>query len=320
MWNDSAQEVPLRLDAKGQRSEPGRERVGMVAADRCAITFADAGIAIPGARAFRLAHPHIHVELTMLGSDAAMGALATAATDIALIGREATKPEVQAFEWIYRRRPTPLPVLRGSIATPGKLPAVAVLVHASNPITSISLAQLAAVFDGQGRGISHWGELGVAGPLSRSPINLYAPYMESGTGRFFRNVVLNDSNRIAWQRLHEFGNPENTDASEDLRSAQHIERAIATDAAGLALGMATFTNPRVRVLGLQNDAHEAIMPSKSTIINGSYPLARTVFAYSAGQADSAGHPETGLFLNFMRSSTAQGLIAPTDGYLALQDG
>ncbi|WP_440224401.1 PstS family phosphate ABC transporter substrate-binding protein [Dokdonella sp. MW10] len=43
MWNDGVREIPLTLDADGDRSVPSADRVSAVAHDGCGITFASAG-------------------------------------------------------------------------------------------------------------------------------------------------------------------------------------------------------------------------------------------------------------------------------------
>ena len=50
MWNDSVREIPLALRPDRVRTRPSRERVAAVARDRCAITFADPSVAVPGTR------------------------------------------------------------------------------------------------------------------------------------------------------------------------------------------------------------------------------------------------------------------------------
>src|SRR5215510_16111441 len=81
-------------------------------------------------------HPGARIEARMLGGDVAMGALTTGKADIALLGREAAPQEVKGFEWIYRYPPSAIEVLNGSLDNPGCSPALAVLVHRSNPLSS----------------------------------------------------------------------------------------------------------------------------------------------------------------------------------------
>ncbi len=49
MWNDNAKEIPLALK-NGKRTRPSVDRVAAVARGKCAITFADPGVSVPGAK------------------------------------------------------------------------------------------------------------------------------------------------------------------------------------------------------------------------------------------------------------------------------
>ena len=162
------------------------------------------------------AHPGVRVDVHMTGSDTGMAALYAGRADVALLGREPTAAEIQAFEWIFRRKPARFAILAGSTDTPGRSPALAVLVHRDNPLRALTLAQLEAILGTEHRlgpaNIRTWGGLGLAGPWAERPIHLYLPDATSGTGRFLRNRVLGDSRLLAWDDLREFPMPTPTPA------------------------------------------------------------------------------------------------------------
>ena len=54
---------------------------------------------------FSRKHRGVTIVAAPIGTDVAMAGLYTGRADIALMGREATASEVQAFEWIYRYKP-----------------------------------------------------------------------------------------------------------------------------------------------------------------------------------------------------------------------
>src|SRR5262245_40917208 len=78
-------------------------------------------------------HPRIRFETNLLGTGTAMAGLYTSVADIALMGRESTAKEVQAFEWVFKYKPLGVEVATGSCAVTGKSFAVAVFVHRDNP-------------------------------------------------------------------------------------------------------------------------------------------------------------------------------------------
>jgi phosphate transport system substrate-binding protein len=290
---------------------PGRVRI--------AGTPGMAAVATAWVRAFKVGHPGIDISLAMRGSDIAMAGLYTATADIALIGRPATRPEIQAFEWVYRFRPTSVPVLRGSVATPGRSPAIAVMVHRDNPLALLRVEQLAAAFgDGGALAARRWGDLGLDGAWRDRPINLYAPDAESGTGRFFRAAVLGDSNRMAWPRLREFPVPPRPESAEAAVAAA-MRRALAKDRAGLAVGVwgGDAAVRAVPLIGADGTAHAL---DAATVRSGAYPLARDVHACFAAAPARAPHVGTLAFLRFILSDEGQAIAAAAGDYLPLPAG
>lgn len=176
------------------------------------------------ADAFHRQHPGVRVETHLTGSDTGMAALYTGKADIALLGRDPTLVEIQAFEWIYHYKPTQQKILTGSLDRPGRSPALVVFVHRDNPLRSLTLAQLEAVFGTEHKrsagNIRTWGQLGLTGEWADRPISLYAPDAMSGTGRFFRHAVLGDSRMMNWAALTEFTDGTDHDAGKkDHRGA-----------------------------------------------------------------------------------------------------
>ena len=291
---------------------PLHGRQGLI---RIAGTRSLAPVVAAWAQAFTAANPAIRIEIALAGSDLAMAGLYTAQCDIALIGRGATKPEVQAFEWIYRFQPRSISVLTGSVATPGCSPAIAAMVHRSNPLASLRLDQLRAAFGDNAPRARVWGDLGLGGAWRDHPINLYAPDAESGTGRYFRESVLGGSNRLAWARMREFSVPPRPEGAE-VEAGAALRRALARDPLGLAIGLAG-SGRGYRVLPLIGGDGVAHLPDAASIASGEYPLSRSVQAYFAHSPTATAHAEIRAFLGFTLSEHAQALAASVSDYLAL---
>jgi len=291
---------------------PAHGRPGLV---RVGGTPAIAPVVAAWKRAFEANNPGIRIEPKVTGSDIAMAGLYTATCDVALIGREATKPEIQAFEWVYRFRPRGVPALAGSVATPGASPAVTVMVHRGNPLALIDLDGLRAAFGDGDRRARVWGDLGLAGAWRDRPIHLFAPDAESGTGRFFRATVLDGSNRMAWARLREFPVPPRPESAEAAVAAA-LRQALARDPAGLAIGVGGHV-AGIRTVPVKGRDGIARLPTPAAIADRSYPLARTLNAYFAEPATGKPHAETLAFLRFMLTPEAQALAARNGPYLGL---
>src|ERR1700693_5590878 len=198
--------APELVEGARSRSAAGTSAPGTL---RIWSSEAMRGIATRWRDAFHRRFPSVALETRFLGTDVALAALYTGYADVALIGRDATANEVQAFEWIHRYKPTSVAVMRGSLGLAEHSPALAVVVRADNPLARLTLVQLEAIFGTEPRGgaprIRTWDQLGLGGFWKGRTIELYGPDVYSGTGRFFRHAVMGDSRKFDWSRMHELG-------------------------------------------------------------------------------------------------------------------
>lgn len=262
---------------------------------------------------FEARNPRVRVEISLKGSDVAMAALYTDKADIALLGREAAEMEAKAFEWVYRYPPTQIEILAGSVGSSGRSPALAIFVHRSNPIASISLRQLAATF-GAG-GASTWGDLGLGGAWRDRPIRLYAPSAESGTGRFFREEAMGGSNKMAWDKLTEFKEPVLPIGHVD-RFGASIARALAADPEGMGIASLDVVRPELKAIPVSG-GQQAVHPTKASVSSGDYPLARTVYAYANRRPGTPADADVAAFLRFALSPEGQAIAAQASDYVPL---
>lgn len=269
------------------------------------------------ARDFERANPGVHVELMMRGSDVAMAELYTGRADIALMGRDASEPEAKAFEWIFLYPPSRVELMAGSVDQPGRAPALAIIVHPDNPLTSVSMGQLASLFGADPATpdrVRTWGDLGLEGEWSDRAITLYGPEAESGTGRFFRATVLGGSNKMNWAALTEFADPV---GREPDRSGRDVAAAVARDSGGMGVsltgsGQAVSTVP---ITPIGSDI--AVSLTRSTVASGDYPLARRVYAYFNQRPGTERDAETAAFLRHIAGETGRKAVTNQNGYLPL---
>jgi len=299
---------------RSERSERSRSAAGTLgsASGTLRIWSSEAmrGIATRWRDGFHRRFPSVALETRFLGTDVALAALYTGSADVALVGRDATANEIQAFEWIHRYKPTSIAVMRGSLGLTEHSPALAILVQADNPLARLTLAQLEAIFGTEPRGgaprIRTWDQLGLGGVWKGRTIELYGPDIYSGTGRFFRHVVMGDSRKFDWARMHEIG------------SSARIAAALGADRFGLAISDVDHRSPRAKVIALAGDEGGSFLsPTPQTIVSGRYPLARTVYAVIDRPPDRAAAPEVKDFLDFILSDSGQAEIANDGGYLPL---
>jgi phosphate transport system substrate-binding protein len=288
-------------NARAETASPGTVRVWS--------STAMSGVVARWAAGYRKAHPDARIAATASGSDLAAAGLYTGRADVALLGREPTASEVQAFEWVYRVKPMRVEVMSGSVDAAEKSPALAVLVNRDNPLAKLTLAQLDAVFsdDGvrAGTGIRTWGQLGLGGGWAARPIELYGPDITTGTGVFFRHAVLHDSRKLHWDRMHEL-------------AGEQIAGALARDRFGIAVAPLGFAAPQLKTLALASDpSGPFVAPAAANVASRSYPLARSAYALVKRLPGRSLDPAVADFLRYVLSDDGQADVAREGAYLPL---
>jgi phosphate transport system substrate-binding protein len=266
-------------------------------------------------------HRGVTVVDTPIGTDVAMAGLYTGRADVALMGREATASEVQAFEWIFRAKPARVEIMNGSLAAPEKSPALVVFVHPDNPLSKLTLAQLDAIFGHEHRRgldpIVTWGQLGLRGDWAARPIDLYGPDATSGSGVFFRHAVLGDSRNLNWDRMREFSDEKG--AGSALRSAgRQIVDALSRDRFGIAVANLGFAGPQVKALALAaGDRGPFVNATTESVGSRTYPLTRTAFALFKRLPGRPLDPKVQEFLTYILSDEGQAEVGREGDYLRL---
>jgi len=172
---------------------------------------------------------------------------------------------------------------------------IAIYVHKDNPLRSISMPQLKALF-GDGGGLTRWSQLGVdLGNPKLDPIVLVSRQNNSGTYEYFREAVLGGaSGRFKLECMNLNGSKDVVDFCGDAKSAIGYS--------GLA-----YATAEVRVVPVSktdDDASKPVAPSNATIIDRSYPIARPLFMYSNGPPRGA----TKEYLDWILSDAGQRVL------------
>lgn len=187
--------------------------------------------------------------------------------------------------------------------------ALGVLVHPDNPLRSLTLAQLDAVFSaarrrGGARAIVTWGQLGLTGEWADRPIHACAVEPESGTGQYLREAVLWGGGYAAGVRPL----PRLSDA---------VVRAVAADPLALGVTTLNFADATVRAVALAAGADSAAYePTDENCGSLAYPLTRQV--YVCLNPATAGKPADALadFVRFVLGPEGQG-VAARSGFVPL---
>ncbi|MDX1409491.1 MAG: phosphate ABC transporter substrate-binding protein, partial [Saprospiraceae bacterium] len=148
--------------------------------------------------------------------------------------------------------------------------ALAVFLHANNPIDELSIEQLAGIY-GDGGQITSWSDLGVEVPgCSDQSIIVVSRQNNSGTYAYFRGTVLGKGDfRLGTRDMH--GSKDVVDLVENTPCAiGYSGLAYATD----HIKMACISG---------DDGAPCVSPTVETASDGSYPIARGLYMYTNGE-------------------------------------
>lgn len=219
---------------------------------------------------YRMAHPEVTFENSQVGNEAGIGGLYAGAADLAMMDRPPLAIEVDGYQQGEGHDPTGIAVATGSVHSAHHAPALAIVVAPGNPITSMTLAQLDAVFDADHRRgmerVHTWGDLGLTGEWAGRPVHLYGFGLNQDESFLFERDVMNGSQK--WREgLHEADTP------------QAVSAAVAKDPNGIGITSLDGAGSAVKVLAVQDDQGNVVQPTPETLREGRYALERHVYAY-----------------------------------------
>ncbi|MGQ0811932.1 MAG: PstS family phosphate ABC transporter substrate-binding protein [Nitrospiraceae bacterium] len=232
------------------------------------------------------------------GSQTGLRALLEGKANVAAMSRRMTAQEIGDFMNQYGYEPTEVPVATDALA---------VFVHRDNPITGISLPELDAVFSLERRrghkSIERWGQLGLNGDWATASVTLYGRDELSGTAVFFREHV-----------------SQGADFKPSLKKSAGAASTIVDvmkDRFGIGfsgIGYRTSTVKPVPLAGVKGGRF--VEPTFQTVMDGSYPLRRTLYFYVNKQPKVPIPPAVAEFVKYALSAQGQEVVLK-QGYFPL---
>ena len=164
------------------------------------------------------------------------------------------------------------------------------IVNPQNPISQLSLEQISAIFSGK---INNWSELGG----EDRPIVRVSRETNSGTHVYFLETVLRLGN-----------SDDKTLFSPDtllLPSSEGIISEVSDNPNAIGYDGLGYITPTVKVLGVADQGSSAyILPSSETVNNKTYPIARDLYMYTAGEPGGVEKE----YLDWLVGSEAQQIV------------
>jgi phosphate transport system substrate-binding protein len=209
-------------------------------------------------------NPSVAVAVSGGGSGTGISSMINGTVDIANSSRKMRDSEIEAAQ---ERGHDPIEFIVG-------YDALAIFLHPDNPIDSFTLAELAAIYAENGT-VENWSQIGITVPgCSSGEIVRVSRQNNSGTYAYFREAVLGEEEfKLGSRDLH--GSKDVVDLVENT--------PCAIGYSGLAYATDHVKMPCVSVA----DGEPCVSPSVDTAIDGSYPIARPLYMYTAGQPQGA---------------------------------
>lgn len=179
--------------------------------------------------------------------------------------------------------------------------ALSIYVHKDNPMTEISVEQLAEIYRADGK-ITQWKDLGVDSiPGAKGgEIVRVSRQNNSGTYEYFKETVVGKKNEFKLGSL-------------DLNGSKDVVELVSKTPNAIGYSGMGYATPSVKMLKVSKKKGEpAVAPSIASTHDHTYPIARPMFFYTAGEPSAA----VKKYIDWVLSDAGQKIVAET-GYVPL---
>jgi phosphate transport system substrate-binding protein len=235
--------------------------------------------------------PNVSIEVSGGGSGVGIAALLNKTADIANCSRK-IEPEETEKAKAAGGHPTEFLVGYDGLA---------IYVHKSNPLDSISLEELGNIYREDGK-LTKWSELGVKeipGAKSDDIIRI-SRQNNSGTYHYFREAVVG--------KKHDFKG-----GSLDMNGSKDVVEQVAKTPGAIGYSGLGYATPAVKILKVSKMKGEpGVVPSIATVHDKTYPISRPLLMYTPDNPT----PAAKKYLEWAMSEAGQKIVAAT-GYVPL---
>lgn len=279
--------VALTASCSRDTGEGGTERA--VIQNKGSDTLVN--VAQAWAEAYASVNPAVAVAVTGGGSGTGISSLINGTVDIANASREMRESEIESAR---AQGHDPVRHVVG-------YDALAVFLHPDNPLGEFTFEQLKAIY-GEGGAYETWADLGVTVPgCSSGEIVRVSRQNNSGTYVYFQETVLGET-------PYKLG-------SRDMHGSKDVVDLVEQSACAIGYSGLAYATDHVKMPCVFNADGECIAPSMETAVDGTYPIARPLFMYTAGEPTGA----TKEYLDWIMSDEGQCILVEK-GYAPVREG
>jgi phosphate transport system substrate-binding protein len=225
------------------------------------------------AEVYMKSHQDVVVQVTGGGSGTGISALINGATDICNSSRSMKSSEIDKLKERYASMGVEIPCAKDGIT---------IFLNESNPVSELSIKQLAGIFSGK---IRNWKEVG--GP--DQDIKLYGRENSSGTYVFFKDNVVKADYAASCQTLP---------------GTAAVVNAVSKDKFGIGYGGAAYAAGVKHCKVKKDDKGVAYFATAETIAKGQYPITRYLYMYLRNRPTG----QTKAYIDWILSPEGQKLV------------
>lgn len=220
-------------------------------------------------------HKIVRINIAAHGSSTGFSALKAQTTDIAASSRPAKQKEIDSLSELTS-------LTSASSEHVLAIDGLAIITHPGNPINTLSISQVAAIFSGE---ITNWVQVG-----GRSgQINLYARDEKSGTWDSFKRMVL-ETHSLA-------------DHATRFESNNTLSWRVSNDPGGIGFVGLPAVN-KSKLIAVSQSAAKELKPTQLTVATEDYALSRRLYLYTLGEP-TTGKPKNKHVIPFIQFSLNQ---------------
>jgi phosphate transport system substrate-binding protein len=236
--------------------------------------------------------PAVSVEVAGGGSGTGIAALENGTVDIANCSRTVEPREAEQIKKRTGKDPREFMVGHDALA---------IFVHTSNPMTGITIEQLAQIY-GEGGSVTKWSELGIAMPGGSDEIIRVSRQSNSGTYAYFREAGLGKG--------HDFRL-----GSRDMNGSKDVVELVSKTPGAIGYSGMGYSTSVVKMLPVAKKAGEPFVPpTVENTLNKTYPISRPLFMYTVGEPAGA----VKKYLDWVHSGAGQQIVVKS-GYVPLAE-
>ena len=179
--------------------------------------------------------------------------------------------------------------------------ALSVYVHKDNPLQEISVEQLGEIYRSDGK-ITKWSDLGVKNIPGGKGDELIRVSRQnnSGTYEYFKEAVVGKKSEFKLGSL-------------DMNGSKDVVELVGKTPNAIGYSGMGYANSSVKMLKVSKKSGEpAVSPSIASTQDKSYPIARPMFFYTAGEPS----PHVKKYIDWVISAPGQKIVEET-GYVPL---